>query len=435
MKSCLKIIPFILFLLHSNFFSQSLFEENFNYTAGNYITSENTSWIFSPDGSFDIKINDNNLSYSGYTASNIGKDIILNGGASCRSGIARLFSAVSENGETFYESFLINTTLTADLSATDNTSDGYFVSFKPSGSSARRCNVIVKKGSSENKFNIGIIKTSSNLSWYSTELNTNETYLIVIAYEFKAGADLAKLWVNPAITGTEPIADVRGSDGSDAASLDCIEFAQGEFSGDFEIDGLRVSKTWDTSVLPVELSSFTADINGNQIFLEWKTATELNNYGFELQRNVNCQKVWEKIAFIPGNGTCNSEKNYSYNDIAETNGIIKYRLKQIDCDGKYKFYYCENIESNAIQSDKLFQNFPNPFNPETTIKFQVFYEGNVKINIYNILGQRIKTIYDEYKMPGIYSVYFNAGDLPSGVYIYSLDKDNISIKKKMHLIK
>jgi hypothetical protein len=191
--------------------------------------------------------------------------------------------------------------------------------------------------------------------------------------------------------------------------------------------------------LPVELTSFTAKIIGNTIRLDWKTETEVNNYGFEIQRmnntGQNNSSDWHNVGFVEGHGNTNSPKLYSFiDDKADGTSYIAYRLKQVDNDGQFE--YSSIVEVNFVPSEfALFQNFPNPFNPTTTIRYQIPKEGKVVIKIYNILGSEVMELLNEQKELGIYEVEFNADNLASGTYIYRIIADNFSQSKKMILLK
>lgn len=94
------------------------------------------------------------------------------------------------------------------------------------------------------------------------------------------------------------------------------------------------------SPLPVELTSFSASVDGSLILLEWETATEINNYGFEIQKLdiENLDSTWSPIGFVQGNGTTNCPKQYSFTDEIDFSiEKVTYRLKQIDNDGKTAF--------------------------------------------------------------------------------------------------
>ena len=186
--------------------------------------------------------------------------------------------------------------------------------------------------------------------------------------------------------------------------------------------------------LPVELNSFNAKVKQGDVELAWQTKTEVNNYGFEVERK-SAAKSWEKISFIKGNGNSNSEKEYSFVDKNLTDGSqYTYRLKQLDNDGK--FSYSDEVEVEVVPSNyELFQNYPNPFNPTTNIKFSLPEDSKVIINIYNMLGQKVMELINSDYQAGFHQVQLNASRLASGVYVYSISAKNFSAVKKMVLMK
>jgi hypothetical protein len=194
-----------------------------------------------------------------------------------------------------------------------------------------------------------------------------------------------------------------------------------------------------TTPLPVELTSFFANIKNNNVILKWSTATELNNYGFEVQREVRGQKSegsnWEKIGFVEGNGNSNSPKNYQFVDKKLYGGSrFIYRLKQIDNDGK--FSYSDEIEIEVIPNEyKLAQNYPNPFNPVTNFEFQIPAGGLVTLKICDILGNEVAAILNEELEAGFYRYQWDASGLASGIYFYQLKAGNFTETKKMILLR
>lgn len=193
------------------------------------------------------------------------------------------------------------------------------------------------------------------------------------------------------------------------------------------------------SALPVELTSFTALIADNGVHLNWETATEVNNYGFNVERRVKNEE-WSKIGFVNGNGNSNSPKSYTFTDNAVPAGKIQYRLKQIDFDGKFE--YSEVVEVNVEAPNKLvlYQNSPNPFNPSTVISYKVQAASHVTLKVYDVLGRKVATLVDEYKNAGNYKTTFNVetrhGMSPqSGVYFYRLTAGSFVQTKKMMLLK
>jgi hypothetical protein len=189
----------------------------------------------------------------------------------------------------------------------------------------------------------------------------------------------------------------------------------------------------DSLLIPVELSSFTANAKNDNVELHWTTATELNNSGFELQRSVD-KEAFKKIAFIPGYGTTAEPKYYSYID-KNVSGLIEYRLKQIDFNGTFE--YSKVVEVSLVHrlSFELQQNYPNPFNPITKIKYQIPELSFVTIKVYDVLGSEVESLVNGEKPAGGYEVEFNATNLPSGIYFYKLKAGNFIQVKKMILLK
>ena len=191
--------------------------------------------------------------------------------------------------------------------------------------------------------------------------------------------------------------------------------------------------------LPVELTYFTATLNGNTVELNWNTATEVNNYGFEIERKAISDKVlsssWSKIGFVQGHGNSNSPNDYMFEDNNPPTEKLQYRLKQIDFDGKYEYTDAIEVNYNAPEHFVLDQNYPNPFNPTTKISYEIPAKSNVVIKIYDLLGSEVVALINEEKQPGRYQVEFNATNLPTGIYFYSISAGEYSSIKKMILLK
>lgn len=195
--------------------------------------------------------------------------------------------------------------------------------------------------------------------------------------------------------------------------------------------------------LPVELISFTASVLENKVTLNWSTATELNNYSFEIERaslqnngTMPIRMEWEKIGFINGHGNSNSPKEYSFRDKSVTSGKFFYRLKQIDIDGKYKYSIEIEIEMKQLPTEYVLeQNYPNPFNPTTEINFSIPTAGNVKLVVYNSIGQQVTELLNSNIEIGNHKVNFDANNLSSGIYFYRISTGNFTKVKKMLVIK
>jgi hypothetical protein len=189
-------------------------------------------------------------------------------------------------------------------------------------------------------------------------------------------------------------------------------------------------------VIPVELISFNAKIINNTIVLTWQTATELNNMGFEIERKSLPEENWETIGFIKGYGTTAESKTYSFTDEDVNAGIYKYRLKQIDYDGSFEYSDEVEIEVNSQPKEYLlYQNYPNPFNSSTIIKYYLPEEGRVKLNIYNILGEKILTLFEGEQTSGNHQISLRSDKLPSGIYFYSLETVSTKHIKKLTVLK
>ncbi|MFH1194240.1 MAG: T9SS type A sorting domain-containing protein [bacterium] len=214
--------------------------------------------------------------------------------------------------------------------------------------------------------------------------------------------------------------------------------------------------------LPVELTAFEAKLDGKNVKLNWSTATEVNNYGFEIERKIplnpppskkcrtglikgdaaSAEGDWETIGFVEGNGNSNSPKEYSFTDNEITAGKYSYRLKQIDTDGSFTYSKIVIVETRRGESlpaeFALYQNYPNPFNPSTTIKYSIPAVETpymASLRVYDILGNEVATLVNETKEPGVYEVEFDGSNLASGIYFYQLNAGSFTATKKLILLK
>jgi len=184
---------------------------------------------------------------------------------------------------------------------------------------------------------------------------------------------------------------------------------------------------------PVELTSFAAIVSNGLVALSWISATETNNQGFEVQRSAGGE--FETIAFIEGHGTTTESQAYAYNDRNVNAGTYTYRLKQVDFDGSFEYLKVIEVDVPVLQEFSFEQNYPNPFNPSTKISWQSPVGSHQTLKIFDILGNEIATLVNEYKPAGKYEVEFNAANLPSGVYFYQLKAGSFVETKKMVLLK
>ncbi|MHB9011475.1 MAG: choice-of-anchor Q domain-containing protein [Ignavibacteriaceae bacterium] len=194
--------------------------------------------------------------------------------------------------------------------------------------------------------------------------------------------------------------------------------------------------------LPVELTTFTAASTGSTgsatVLLKWETATEVNNYGFDIERQVGSSQSaignWEKIGFVQGSGNSNSPKSYSFVDLSPLSGNSQYRLKQIDNDGSFKYSSVVKVTTLPKQFS-LGQNYPNPFNPTTTISFSLPVDSKVELDVYNTIGQRVANLANGEMQAGYHNVEFNASRLASGIYFYRITAGSFNEVKKLILLK
>lgn len=206
----------------------------------------------------------------------------------------------------------------------------------------------------------------------------------------------------------------------------------------------------DPSIIPVELTSFTAAMNGNNVNLNWTTSTERNNKGFEIARQVHSHQSsigkWERIGFVEGKGTTTRASNYTFEDENLFAGRYSYRLKQLDFDGTFKYYVLsEIVELNFLDKFELFQNYPNPFNPSTTIRYAIPLlggderGGSVTLKVYDVLGNEVAILVNEHQAAGNYKAEFNPASniqhQASGVYFYRLKAGNFVETRKMLLLR
>ena len=197
--------------------------------------------------------------------------------------------------------------------------------------------------------------------------------------------------------------------------------------------------------LPVQLSSFTGSVvTQNQIRLQWTTVSEVNNYGFYVERKQANESQFTEVSnsFVAGHGTTNQPQNYSFMDRGVNSGAWQYRLRQVDLDGSNHFTEPIQVSSVTTAQEQapvvfaLNQNYPNPFNPSTQVKFSVDATAHAKVSVYNALGEQVATLYNDVAEAGrYYSVTFDGDGLASGVYFYQLQSGKKSELKKMMLMR
>jgi len=211
------------------------------------------------------------------------------------------------------------------------------------------------------------------------------------------------------------------------------------FSGSsVSIDYWYIDDVCVDGTIPVELTSFTASVNGKNVTLNWVTATETNNQGFEIERNSG--NGFQNVGYVAGFGTSAEPHSYSFIDASLSEGTHSYRLKQLDFDGTFHYFDAINVDITIPDVFALAQNYPNPFNPSTKIDFSLAVDSKVSLTVFDVLGQEVANLVNTDLAAGSHNVDFNASLLNSGVYFYrieatGIDGTNFTNVKKMILTK
>ncbi|NOX17600.1 MAG: T9SS type A sorting domain-containing protein [Chlorobi bacterium] len=258
--------------------------------------------------------------------------------------------------------------------------------------------------------------------------------------------------INAAVTCSYSPSDVVGNEanlwggkidfGGDWQRLNQADPASHSFSG--SVDGFSDFTAGEFDVMPVELTSFTILYDGKVNILSWETATETNNYGFEIERaspegfrDTPRQDEWKTIGFVEGNNTSTVKNEYKFVDDDVENGVYYYRLRQIDLDGTATYSQIINIDvGNAPKGFVLNQNYPNPFNPSTIISFGSSKRTKAELVVFDQLGRKVKTLFEgTMEANEIKKITFDAAAFSGGVYFYKLITPEWNSTKKMVLLK
>jgi hypothetical protein len=422
-------LPYLFLFVGLSYSQTLLLEENFDYPAGDTLTDH--GWVaHSGAGIQPITVNNGGLTYTGYPSEGVGNAALLDNNG---EDVYRSFS--TQTSGTIYFSFLVNVI---------NIAGGYFIHLAVN-TTTFAARVFIQNASGYLQF--GLSNTSTG-NFGTTNFNTNTTYLCIVKYDVSA-TGACSLWVFSSGVPSSEIAagapEVTAT-GTGQATISRIALRQYSASENLIVDGIRIADSWSLAPLPVELSSFSAVVLDNVVKLNWQTETEVNNFGFEIERTSpfpspyqgeggEAGRGWETIGFVQGNGNSNSPKNYFFIDDNISGGKAVYRLKQIDTDGKFEYSKVIEIDVGSPAKFELGQNYPNPFNPVTTIKYLLPQSGNVKLVVYNLIGEQVVKLADEFEGAGVHTINFNASGLNSGVYIYKLEATGLVQSKKMILLK
>lgn len=192
--------------------------------------------------------------------------------------------------------------------------------------------------------------------------------------------------------------------------------------------------------LPVTMSYFSSSLNGNSVTLKWGTMNEINNSGFKIERSNSEITAWSAIAFVQGYGTVNEEKHYVFQDNDLIKGRYKYRLKQIDYNGNFEYHALPgDVTIGAPGAFEITQNYPNPSNPKSKIDFQLPFDAQVTLKVYDITGKECGVLVNNFLTADYHTAEFDGSDLASGVYFYRITAEGsgqvFSKTMKMVLVK
>ncbi|MGE5363644.1 MAG: SBBP repeat-containing protein [Bacteroidota bacterium] len=309
---------------------------------------------------------------------------------------------------------------------------------KPAGPSSDYC-LSVATDAAGNVYMAGYSYSSSMVFGLPAPLSkaNNDGTTDILLFKYDAGAN--PLWAQ-STGGT-------GADYCNSAAVDAsgnvhvagsfvsptITFGSAVLNNSGGYDFFVAKLLRESGSLPVELASFGNACNGRDVQLKWTTATEVNVSGFEIQRTQGDE--WMTISFVEGAGNSNSSRSYLFVDRQLNVGKYQYRLKMLDTDGSFRYSEIINATVSVPEHFSLLQNYPNPFNPSTKIEYSIPTSGKVKLDVFSVTGQLVRTLINSRQEAGYYSADFDAASLPSGVYLYRLQSGEFSETKKLLLIK
>jgi poly(3-hydroxybutyrate) depolymerase len=405
-------------------------EENFvSSTTGAIAATNGWSSVTGSNTGTQISYADSNLTFGVYPSSS-GKAAYFTAG-----GTGKIFKNF-----TYAASSAIYLACLVDIPIASQSQTNHIIGFGSgdmSTTATYELKVYCKWNSTTSSYNFGLGGSSSTYASTPTSVPARSVALIILKYDLGTTADLYVVTNSSSIPYTLPSTSEVHITGLTKYTPSCVYMrSQGGSSGSTLtaiVDGIRVSA--DAYPLPVELSSFTTQVNECSVVLNWETKTENNSACFIVEREKKGIAAWNEIAALPAKGNSSAPVNYSFTDKELGTGQYIYRLKQVDNDGTYT--YSEESEVQILPASEfiLQQNYPNPFNPSTVIRYSVPNDEMINLSVYSLTGQKIKTLVNEFQPAGNYAISFNAQSLASGMYFYRLSSSKFTTQKKMILVR
>ncbi len=425
-----------------------LLNENFDYSTGALTLAGGANvsggnWInFSGTANF-LQVTSGSLSYTGYPSTGIGNKVAMIYTTASAEDARRPFTEVTSGA--VYASLLLNVTNSTGLSGT--TGDYVFAMRNETGTNTGFKGLLYVKSQGAG-FALGVRPATAGAatSFFATELSFGTTYLIVVKYLIVAGGanDVVSLWVNPDLSGPEPVANstvTADATSTEPDGIDGVALRQATNTPNCSIDGIRVDVAWSGAPLPVQLASFVGYfVNSNDVTFEWETISEVKNYGFWIQKRnpITDEYITIEESFQPGQGVPSTYK-WTYANAVIDN--TEFYLLQQDNDGLTSRFgpimlNPTNVPVEAVPSVfALNQNYPNPFNPSTVINYQLAVGNYTTLKVYNIIGKEVATLVNGNQAAGYHQVTFNASQLSNGIYFYKLQSGNNVEVRKLTLMK
>ncbi|MGI9174433.1 MAG: T9SS type A sorting domain-containing protein, partial [Rhodothermales bacterium] len=210
-----------------------------------------------------------------------------------------------------------------------------------------------------------------------------------------------------------------------------------------EVGAVRSVDFRSQTALPVELTAFEAVADGTDVRLSWRTASETNNAGFEIEARFGtashapdaAPEPWQTLAFVEGHGTSSAPHTYAYAASDMPPGQHRFRLRQLDFDGQASYSDAVEVEVALPGEVTLEAAYPNPFNPRTTIRYSLPREAQVRLTVHDALGREVARLVEAQQPAGRYEVLFDAVAQASGIYFYRIEAGSHSQVRSMVLAK